>query len=146
MKQTSLILLLIAGVVMATKSCSPAPSSTSAPVTIFEPSDSINFDMHSAENSLDIGGRYTGSLFAMGQEEVKTTLVIHQADYTYQLTAEYSGTTGGEEREEGAYILQGNFLTLSSEQGVIRHFRVGEAALREVDVDKHPTGGELHKQ
>lgn len=98
-------------------------------------------DMHTAENSLDIAGTYTGTFPAADCPGIKTTLTINN-DKTFTLISDYIDRKDATFTETGTYTIEGNMLTLTTD-GQPQYYKIGENTLTHLDGDKKEVTGEL---
>lgn len=99
-------------------------------------------DMHTAENSLDVAGVYTGTFPAADCPGIGMHLTL-RTDGTYLLHMDYLEREA-EYDEQGAWRVAENLLTLTPADGEgISCYKVEEGRLRKLDADKQPVPGEL---
>lgn len=99
-------------------------------------------DMHTAANSLDYMGTYTGTIPAADCPGIETRIVL-DADGTYQLNMEYLERNTGFD-EHGTYNIDGNTLTLHPSDGKTRsYYKVEENRLRMLDGNMQVIEGPL---
>lgn len=98
-------------------------------------------DGHLAENALDYWGVYVGTLPAADCEGIRTRLEIRR-DGSYTCTMEYLGrdTTF---TEQGTYVVRGNVMTLTAEEGSHLYFKVEEGRMVMLDQSRRPITGPL---
>lgn len=98
-------------------------------------------DMHTAENSLDIAGTYTGTFPAADCPGINTTLTLNK-DKTFTCISEYIDRKDATFAENGTYVIEGNMLTLITD-GQPQYYKIGENTLTHLDGDKQEVQGEL---
>lgn len=104
--------------------------------------DSITVtDMHNAENALDYQGEYKGVLPAADCPGIETTLTLN-SDNTFTLHSQYLERDATFD-EKGTYSVDGNVLTLKTEDNRPSYYKIEENRLRMLDADKKEVTGEL---
>lgn len=97
-------------------------------------------DMHTAETSLDYTGTYKGVMPCADCPGIDITInLLEDNKYTMVLNYQERASTFS---SEGAYSIDKNIITLSTEDGPEYYF-VGEGYLKRLDKDKQPVTGEL---
>lgn len=97
-------------------------------------------DMHTAENSLDVAGTYTGTLPAADCPGIKTSLTLNK-DNTFAVSMEYIDRNT-KFTDKGTYAVKGNILTLTDGKDKSKTlYKIGENSLTMLDADgKEVTG------
>ena len=98
-------------------------------------------DTHNAANSLDYLGTYVGTLPAADGPGIATTLTL-KADSTFTLRLVYIDRDSAFD-DKGPYTLEGNLLTLKTQDGESQYYKVEENRLRRLDMDKQEITGAL---
>lgn len=110
-----------------------------------ESSDRYDHDLHSAENSLDYLGTYTGTFPGADNPGIATKLTLHR-DQSYTLESVYTGKDENKFEEKGDFSVDGNTLTLYSKSGQNQYFKIEEGRLRKLDNDKQVITGSLAEE
>ncbi len=108
-----------------------APEKTKATVT----------DTHNAANSLDYLGTYVGIFPAADGPGIATTLTL-KADSTFTLRSVYIDRDSAFD-DKGCYSLEGNLITLKTQDGENQYYKVEEKRLRRLDTNKQEITGAL---
>lgn len=98
-------------------------------------------DAHNASNSLDYLGTYVGTFPAADGPGIATTLTL-KADSTFTLRSVYIDRDSAFD-DKGSYSLEGNLLTLKTQDGESQYYKVEENRLRRLDMDKQEITGAL---
>lgn len=98
-------------------------------------------DTHNAANSLDYLGTYVGTFPAADGPGIATTLTL-KADSTFTLRSVYIDRDS-EFDDKGSYSLEGNLITLKTQDGENQYYKVEENRLRRLDTNKQEITGAL---
>jgi len=93
-------------------------------------------DVHNAENSLDVNGKYTGVIPAANNTGIATVIVLGDNNTYTKASAIVSSSSGNTVKTEGKYEWnsEGNTITLLGDKKPNRYF-VGENRLFPLDAD-----------
>ncbi len=97
-------------------------------------------DIHTAQNSLDYIGTYTGTFPAADCPGINVELVLNK-DYSYTQSMDYIDRNT-KFTEKGKFTVEGNILTLMSND-MNQYYKVGENKLTRLDSDKQPVTGPM---
>lgn len=102
-------------------------------------------DGHNSKIALDWDGTYTGTLPCADCEGIQTSLTL-SADETYSLTTVYMGK--GDDtphRQSGSFTWSedGGSIAIDLDKSGVRHYKVGENALIQLDLEGQPITGDL---
>lgn len=91
---------------------------------------------HNSANALDWAGVYKGVLPCADCMGIETQLEL-KSDLTYVLQTRYLGRSEEPFTEQGRFIWNeaGNKIRLQHDSGPVSHYRVGENALTQLDID-----------
>ncbi|WP_070963731.1 copper resistance protein NlpE [Vibrio sonorensis] len=109
-----------------------------------QPSQAQNFPAHSARNSLDWNGVYTGQLPCADCTGIDTSLTLH-SDQTYTLEESYLGQDEAVFSSSGRFEWNrdGNVIILDNSVGAINHYFVAENQLWKLDIHGQKVQGPL---
>ena len=97
---------------------------------------------HTAENSLDYYGIYTGTTPAADCPGIKQTLTLNK-DCTYTLNSVYIDREGANVNEVGTFAVEGNIATLTTTSGELSYFKIEESRVAMLMSNKQPITGAM---
>jgi len=134
----------VAGLVIV--SCSKKEDAVQTETTTDTVATTANDSIPTADNSntsVDWAGTYVGDLPCADCEGIKTTLVLN-ADNTYTLNTEYTGTENRtEEKGNVTWSADGNQISIALQDGQTIKYKVGENKLIQLDQEGKEITGPL---
>ncbi|MBU3084239.1 copper resistance protein NlpE [Acinetobacter seifertii] len=149
MKKSILVIAIVSSLLAACnkhENKTEATSDASTPVQTSEASSAVTIDTeHTAENSLDWNGKYTGTLPCADCEGIKTELKLKD-DKTYELTETYLGKGDAKPFEthgKFAFDKDNTSIITLDNKAENRKFFIGENTATALDMEGKKIEGSL---
>lgn len=102
-------------------------------------------DMHTAEIALSYCGIYQGVIPAADAPGIQVTLILND-DNTFEIQETFLEKEDGDFQEKGAYLIEGNVLTLFREHDEKFYYKIEEGRLKMLTRDQEEVEGPLAAQ
>ncbi len=104
--------------------------------------DSMLRDRHTAENSLDFEGKYTGILPCTDCEGIRTEIILND-NKTYHKSEVYLGKSDTLTSEEGKWVIHGSIVRLRNQLNATQLYFAGENYIQQLDSTGKKITGEM---